>query len=135
MAEGIWVPPGGSADPRREPDAQQRQQQPQAEPPELTPEELVEQIKRLKVSDVLLSTLPTLAQLGYAKLERSTRDLEQARLAIEGLRALLPVLEGVVPEEVTRDFRQVVSNLQLAYASAAAEAPAEAPREAPPGES
>ena len=123
MGEGIWVPPGGSADPRRE---REEEQEPQA-PPELTPEELVEQIKRLKVSDVLLSTLPTLAQLGYAKLERSTRDLEQARLAIEGLRALLPVLEGFVPEEVTRDFRQVVSNLQLAYASAAADAPGEAP--------
>ena len=129
MGEGIWVPPGGSADPRRG-----EEPEPPQTPPELTPEELVEQIKRLKVSDVLLSTLPTLAQLGYAKLERSTRDLEQARLAIEGLRALLPVLEGVVPEEVTRDFRQVVSNLQLAYASAAAEAPTEAPGETPSGE-
>ena len=49
--------------------------------------------------------------------------LDQARLAIEVLRALVPVLEGTAPEEVLRDFNQVLANLQLAYAAAAAEAP------------
>jgi hypothetical protein len=88
---------------------------------ELTPDELVEQIKRLRVSDVLLSTLSTVAQLGYAKLERQHRDLEQARLAIESMRALTQVLEGVLPAEAVRDFTQVVANLQLAYAAAVAE--------------
>ena len=86
---------------------------------EVTPEELVEAIRRMKVSDVLVSTIATVAQLGYAKLEPSARDLEQAKLAIEALRALLPVLEGSVPPETTRDFNQLVANLQLAYASAA----------------
>lgn len=94
---------------------------------ELTAEEVVEQIKRLRVSDVLLSTISTVAQLGYAKLEASHRDLDQARLAIESLRALLPVLEGFVPPETTRDFNQVVANLQLAYASAVAKTDAEPP--------
>jgi hypothetical protein len=117
---GIWVPPGGSADAPREPSAEQAP--PEREP---TPEELFDQIRRLKVSDVLLSTLPTLAQLAYAKLEPDLRDLEQVRLAIEGMRALVPVLEGVVPEEALRDYRQVISNLQLAYASAASARPAQ----------
>jgi len=75
----------------------------------------------MKVSDLLLSTLGTLAQVGYAKLDESVRDLEQARLAIESARALTDVLDGAVPEDVLRDFRQVVANLQLAYASAAGE--------------
>jgi hypothetical protein len=35
------------------------------------------------------------------------------------LKALLGALEGAVPDEVLRDFNQVVANLQLAYASAA----------------
>ena len=74
----------------------------------------------MKVSDLLLSTAATLAQLGFAKLDESTRDLEQARLAIEAMKALLGVLEGAVPPEVHRDFSQVVANLQLAYAEAAA---------------
>jgi hypothetical protein len=116
MSEGIWVPPGGSADPRRE------EAEPQAPAQEeITPEQLAEAIRRMRISDLLLSTLSTLAQLGYAKLEPASRDLEQARLAIEALRALTPVLEGAVPDEALRDFRQVIANLQLAYASAADE--------------
>jgi len=63
--------------------------------------------------------LYTISSLGYRKLSADDRDLEQAKLAIESLRALLPVLEGTVPEDVMRDFRQVTSNLQLAYADAA----------------
>jgi hypothetical protein len=88
---------------------------------ELTPEELLEHIRRMKVSDLLLSTITTVAQLGYAKLDPSGRDLQQAKLAIESLRVLVPVLEGSVPEEVLRDFTQVTANLQLAYAKAAEE--------------
>jgi hypothetical protein len=77
----------------------------------------------MKVADLLLSTAATLAQLGFAKLDEPTRDLDQARLAIEGMRALLGALEGDVPDEVLRDFNQVVANLQLAYAAAADQAP------------
>ena len=88
-------------------------------PKEPTPDELLEAVRNMRVSDLLLSTAATLAQLGFAKLDESTRDLEQARLAIEALRALLAALEGAVPDEVLRDFNQVVANLQLAYASAA----------------
>ena len=85
---------------------------------EISPEELLEHIRQMKVSDVLLSMLPTIAQLGYAKLESDGRDLEQARLAVESLRALMPVLAGSVPEEVLHDFEQATANLQLAYAKA-----------------
>jgi len=91
-----------------------------AEPPQPTPEDLLEAVKSMKVSDLLLSTAATLAQLGFAKLDEATRDLEQARLAVEGMKALLATLEGAVPDEVLRDFTQVVANLQLAYAEAAA---------------
>jgi hypothetical protein len=91
------------------------------EPREPTPEQLLEAVRSMKVADLLLSTAATLAQLGFAKLDESTRDLEEARLAIEGMKALLGSLEGSVPDEVLRDFNQVVANLQLAYASAAAE--------------
>jgi hypothetical protein len=89
---------------------------------EPTPEELLEAVRNMKVADLLLSTAATLAQLGFAKLDEATRDLDQARLAIDGMRALLETLEGQVSDEVLRDFNQVVANLQLAYA-AAAEAP------------
>jgi predicted nucleic acid-binding protein len=81
--------------------------------------ELEEELKKLKVSDLLVQTLYTVSSLGYRKLSEEDRDLEQARVAIDALRALLPVLEGAVGEEIVRDFRQVTSNLQLAYADAA----------------
>jgi hypothetical protein len=94
---------------------------------ELTPEELLEHIRRMKVSDLLLSTISTVAQLGYAKLEPAGRDLEQAKLAIDSLSALVPVLEGAVHEDVLRDFNQVTANLKLAYAKAAEETPEDLP--------
>jgi hypothetical protein len=90
-------------------------------------QELVEQLQaelsRLKVSDLLLQTVYTISSLGYHRLSGENKDLEQARLAIEALKALLPVLEGAVPAEAVRDFNQVLANMQLAYAAAAAEEP------------
>ncbi len=84
-------------------------------------EELQSELAKLKVSDLLLQTLYTVSSLGYHRLSGETKDLGQAKLAIDSLIALLPVLEGEVPEEALRDFRQVLANLQLAYASAASE--------------
>jgi len=93
------------------------------EPPQPSDEQLLQQLeeelKKLKVSDLLVQTLYTVSSLGYRNLSDEARDLDQARLAIETLRALLPVLEGAVGEDILRDFKQVTSNLQLAYADAA----------------
>ena len=86
---------------------------------EPTPDQLVEELRRAKVSDLLVHTLSMVASMGFAKLAPEGRDLEQARIAIEALKALLPVLEGNVEEAVVRDFGQVLANLQLAYADAA----------------
>ncbi|MDX6413730.1 MAG: hypothetical protein QOH23_1140 [Gaiellaceae bacterium] len=85
-------------------------------------EQLVEQLeaelKKLKVADLLVQTLYTVSSLGFRRLAPEDRDLDQARLAIEALRALVPVLEGSAPAELVRDFKQVTANLQLAYADA-----------------
>jgi hypothetical protein len=100
------------------------EEQPPQQPTE-SEQELVEQLQaelsRLKVSDLLVQTVYTVSSLGYHRLSGEHKDLEQAQLAIEALKALLPVLEGAVAEEVVRDFNQVLANMQLAYASAAAE--------------
>lgn len=84
-------------------------------------EELERELERLKVSDLLVQTLYTISSLGYRRLDAETRDLEQARLAIEALRALAPVLHGSVPETLLRDLNQVTANMQLAYAKAVSE--------------
>ena len=84
-------------------------------------EELQSELAKLKISDLLLQTLYSVSSLTYHRLGPDGRDLEQAHLGIEALRALVTVLEGSVPEEALRDFQQVLSNLQLAYAAAVAE--------------
>ena len=88
-----------------------------------TEEELVakleEELRKLTVSDILLQTALTLSSLGFRKLSEEDRDLAQARAAIEGLKAIVPLLEGSVPEQTQKDLQQVIANLQLAYAGAA----------------
>ena len=88
--------------------------------------ELAEQLRQLKVEDILINTLLTVSSIGYRKLgltedTKEDRDLEQSRLAIETMKALTPVLEKFVPVELIRDFNASVANLQLAYAQAASE--------------
>jgi hypothetical protein len=96
------------------------------EAPKGADEELLQQVedelKKLKVSDLVVQMLYTVSSLGYRKLSEQDRDLDQAKLAIETLRAVLPVLEGSVGDDVLRDFRQVTANLQLAYADASKDA-------------
>jgi hypothetical protein len=98
----------------------------QPEPPPSNDEELLrkveEQLRDLKVSDVLMQTLYSVSSLGWHKLSSTDRDLEQAKLAIEAVRALLPVLAETMPAEVKRDLEQMVANMQLSYANAVGEA-------------
>ena len=92
----------------------------EGEPP--TEEELREALDRVGVADVLLQALSATASLGFRRVSVEARDLGQARLAIEALRALEPVLrEGGVDDAVVRDLEQARANLQLAYAAAVAE--------------
>jgi hypothetical protein len=95
------------------------------EPQEPSDEELVakleEELRKLSVSDILLQTALTLSSLGFRKLSSEDVDLAQARLAVEGLKAIVPLLESSLPEQTTKDLNQVIANLQLAYAKAVSE--------------
>jgi hypothetical protein len=94
-----------------------------------------DQLKRLRVEDVLVQTLVTFVNLGARRLgltgEPESRDLDQAKLAIEGARALMPL----VPAEELGPIRDALSQLQMAFAresQGVPEPPADAPQ--PPGE-
>ena len=87
-----------------------------------------EQMRRIRVQDVLLQTVATLVNLGGRRLglapeAQDERDLEQARLAIDGVRALTPLLG---PEEA-QAVKEALSQLQVAYAREAQQPGAEAP--------
>jgi hypothetical protein len=93
-----------------------------------------EQLKRLRVEDVLVQTLVTFVNLGARRLgltgEPESRDLDQAKLAIEGARALMPL----IPSEELGPIRDALSQLQMAFAretQGVPEPPADAPQ--PPG--
>jgi hypothetical protein len=87
-----------------------------------TEEELREALDRVGVADILVNALSAAASIGFRRVSPEARDLEQARMAIESLRALEPVLrEGGVDEALVRDLEQARTNLQLAYAKAVAE--------------
>jgi hypothetical protein len=85
--------------------------------------QLEEELRRITVRDVLLQTVVSLVNLGGQRLglapgAEDMRDLDQARLAIEGVRALLPLVEEQDAEQV-RPIRDALSQLQLAYAQLA----------------
>ena len=87
---------------------------------------LEEELRRITVEDVLLQTVVSLVNLGGQRLgatpdTEDMRDLDQVRIAIEGVRGLLPVLEERDAEKV-RPVRDALSQLQMAYARLAGEA-------------
>jgi hypothetical protein len=84
---------------------------------------LEEQMRRITVQDVLIQTVVTLINLGGRRLglagppeQAGEPDIEQARLAIEGARALVPLL----PQDADLGpVRDALSQLQMAYAQLA----------------
>jgi hypothetical protein len=89
-------------------------------------EVLAEELAKLRVENILVGALIQVSTVGYRKLglteeTESERDLEQTRIAIETMKALVPVLQQVISEDLLRDFEQSVAGLQLAYAKAKSE--------------
>jgi hypothetical protein len=94
------------------------------------------EIKRLRVQDIIVQTIVSLVNLGgrragFVPGAEDERDLEQVRLAIEGVRALLPLVEEELGPEA-QTIRQAISQLQMMYARAAGTEGA-APEGEPPG--
>jgi hypothetical protein len=71
---------------------------------------LEEQLRRVDVGDLLLQTAVTLINVAGFKLSEE-HDLEQAKVAIEGTRALMPLL----PVEAQAQLKPLLSQLQMAF--------------------
>ena len=75
-------------------------------------DQIREQLRALRVDDVLLQTVVTLINLSGRKLTiEDERDVAQAKVGIEAVRALLPFC----PEEQAEPIREALSQLQMAY--------------------
>jgi hypothetical protein len=101
-----------------------------SEPREPSEEELraayEAEIKRLRVEHVLLDNVVALANLGMRRTglapgTEGERDPAQVRLAVEAIRAMLPLLEQSAPDQVAA-IRDAVSQLQMAYVRISGEA-------------
>jgi hypothetical protein len=78
------------------------------------------ELKRLRVEDVLIQTVVSLLNLGGRKAglvpgSEDEKDLAQVREAIEGVRVLLPLVEGALGKDA-RGLQDALSQLQIVYA-------------------
>ncbi len=98
------------------------------------------EIKKIRVEQILLENVVTLVNLGMRRTglapgTEDERDQAQVRIAIEAVRALLPLVEQAAPSQ-GRAIRDALSQLQLAYVRIGGQEPAAdqaAGQEAGPG--
>jgi len=95
----------------------------QLPPDDISEEELraayEEQLKRVRVQDVLIQSVVSLLNLGGRKAGlaggEDEKDLEQLHQAIEGVRVLLPLVEDTLGPDA-KQLRDVLAQLQMVYA-------------------
>lgn len=110
------------------------------QPEQLTPEQeqmlaqMEEEMRRVRVQDLVTQSVVSILNLAARRIAKEDeRDLEQARVGIEAVRALADLLEP----EPQREVRNALAQIQMLYARTAGESGAESPpvTEAPGGES
>jgi hypothetical protein len=94
------------------------------------------ELKKIRVEQIVLEQIVSLVNLGMRRTglapgTEDERDPPQVRVAIEAVRALLPLVEQSAPAQVNA-IRDALSQLQLAYVRIGG--PAEAGAAAPTGE-
>src|SRR3954467_11607411 len=96
-----------------------------SDPRDFTEEELAQleaEMDKLTPDDILIQALVTLINLGARKAGLASppgeqdvkRDLEQTRQAIDGARAIIPLLEPRHAQELAA-VKDALSRLQMAY--------------------
>lgn len=96
------------------------------------------ELNRITSSEMIIQTAVSLLNIGGRRLglaagSQAERDLDQVRDAIDGVRALMPILERHMSDEL-RPLRDALAQLQMAYAREASAKGAEAaPAAAGPG--
>src|SRR5213592_2451180 len=110
----------------------------EAQPQQPTPEQereyrarVEEQLRRVRVQDLLLESVAGILNLAARRITKEDeRDLEQARIGIDAVRAVVGLLEP----EPAKAVRDALSELQVLYAreaSGGGEPPDEAEEGAP----
>ncbi len=83
-------------------------------------EQLEEEIRKVRVEDVVLQSVVSILNLTARRIGKDDeRDLEQAKVGIDACNALVDLL----PEEPQKQVREALSELQVLYAKHATGAP------------
>ncbi len=77
------------------------------------------EIKKIRVEQIVLEQVVSLVNLGMRRTGLSPgtedeRDIDQVRISIEAVRALLPLIEEAAPAQAG-SIREALSQLQLAF--------------------
>jgi hypothetical protein len=92
---------------------------------------LEEQLRQVRVEDLLVESAASIVNLTVRRIAKpDEQDLEQARVGIEAVRALVDLVEG----EVAGQIRSALSDLQILYARASRGEPLEGPAGEEPSE-
>jgi hypothetical protein len=86
------------------------------------------ELARIRVEDILIQTVVSLLNLAARKAgltggDEEEPDFEQVRQAVDGTKALLPLVEPLLGPDA-KQVRDALSQLQLAYARSGATPPA-----------
>ena len=116
----LWTPYGGQEAESEEPTGKS------AEEGELSEEELRERIEKalekITVTDVVLDMMVSLSSLAYQKMgiphdvNEKFRDMEQAKLAIDCLDAMVNALSDRLSEDELKPLSGTLDNLKMNYA-------------------
>lgn len=106
--QGAGEPPPGAGEERLSPEQQEMLRQ------------MEEEMRRVSVQDLLAQSVVSILNLSYRRIAKEDeRDLEQARVGIDAIRALADLLEP----EAQREVRNALTQVQMAYAQIARETP------------
>lgn len=117
-------------------------QEPQGQAAEPTEEELraalEEELDRLRVEQIVTEATVSILNVAVLRVglvpgKEASKDLPQARIGIEAVRALLPLVEQSLGAEQAKPIRDALAQLQLAYVRAAGEGGAPPAEPAPGG--
>lgn len=93
--------------------------------------QMEEEMRKVRVQDVITQSVVSILNLSARRIAKEDeRDLEQARVGIDAVRALIDLLE----EEPQREVRNALSQVQMLYAQHSGEQPAGEAGAAAPGE-
>jgi hypothetical protein len=108
--------PGREAEDVSGSSSEQGAEQPEAASQEELRARLEEQLRRLRIQDLLVESVVSVLNLTARRIAKEDeRDLEQARVGIEAIRAWVDLM----PDEAATQIRNALSELQMLYAQAA----------------